>query len=122
MGENGKRWRVLRSIYSNMNSCVSFEGLKSDWFPIKQSVRQDGVLSAWLYIFYVNDLLVALENRPIGANINNVFYGSPMQADDLALIALCKHDLEEMINICYDYSRKWRYTLNPTKTAVTVFK
>ena len=44
-----------------------------------------------------------------------------MQADDLSLIALCKNDLEEMINICYDYSRKWRYTLNPTKTVVTVF-
>ena len=121
MGINGKMWRVLRSIYLNMNSCVSFDGLKSDWFPIKRSVRQGGVLSAWLYIIYVNDLLVALENRSIGANINNVFYCSPMQADDLALIALCKNDLEEMINICYDYSRKWRYTLNPTKTVVTVF-
>ena len=44
LGING----ILRNIYTNMYSCISLDGLMSDWFPIKQSVRQGGVLSAWL--------------------------------------------------------------------------
>ena len=109
---NGKMWRILRNIYSNMNSCISLDGLMSDWFPIKQSVRQGGVLSAWLYIIYVNELLVELEKRSLGTYIHNTFYGSPMQADDLALLSICKQDLDNMIKICYEYPIKWRYTLN----------
>ena len=122
LGVNGKMWRILRNIYSNMNSCISLDGLMSDWFPIKQSVRQGGVLSAWLCIIYVNKLLVELEKRSLGTYIHNTFYGSPMQADDLALLSICKQDLDNMIKICYEYSIKWRYTLNPNKTVITVFK
>ena len=45
-----------------------------------------------------------------------------MQADVLALLSICKQDLDNMIKICYEYSIKWRYTLNPNKTVITVFR
>ena len=115
-------WRISRNIYTNMYICISLDGLMSDWFPIKQSVRQGGVLSAWLYIIYVNELLVELEKRSLGTYIHNTFYGSPMQADDLALLSICKQDLDNMIKTYYEYSIKWRYTLNPNKTVITVFR
>ena len=44
-----------------------------------------------------------------------------MQADDVALLALTKYDLDQMMQKCYEFSCKWRYTLNPQKTVVLVF-
>ena len=44
-----------------------------------------------------------------------------MQADDVALLALTKSDLYAMMDVSYEYSRKWRYTLNQLKTIVLVF-
>ena len=44
-----------------------------------------------------------------------------MQADDVALIALTKNDLDNMMRISYEYSCRWRYSLNPSKTVVLVF-
>ena len=52
-----KLWILLFSAYGNMKSCVMHNGLMSNWFSLEQSVRQGGVLSAWFYILYVNDLL-----------------------------------------------------------------
>ena len=55
------------------------------------------------------------------AFIGSYFYGCPMQADDIALVALTKDDLNKMITISYDYSCKWRYRLNPSQTVILVF-
>ena len=73
----------------------------SNWFSLEQSVRQGGVLSAWLYILYVNDLLVGIENASVGCHIASKIYGAPMQADDLALLAISKCDMDNMLNICH---------------------
>ena len=121
IGINGKLWRVLRSAYQDVKSCVLYEGILSPWFNVQQSVRQGGVLSAWFYVIYMNDLPKQLQNANVGATISNKFYGCPMQADDVALLALTKHDLEAMMKICYVYSCRWRYSLNPQKTVILVF-
>ena len=78
-GIKGKLWRILLSAYSNMKSCVMHNRLISNWFSLEQSVRQGGVLSAWLYILYVNDLLVEIQKESVGCHIASKFYGAPMQ-------------------------------------------
>ena len=57
----------------------------------------------------------------MGAFIGDKFYGCPMQADDVALLALTKAELDNMMQMSYQYSCTWRYTLNPSKTVVLVF-
>ena len=45
-----------------------------------------------------------------------------MQADDLALLANSKCDMDNMLlNICHQYSLKWRYDINPSKSNMIVF-
>ena len=77
-GINGRLWRVLRSAYTNVRSCVSFDGMLSPWFDVRQSVREGGVLSAWFYVIFMNGLPDYLEHRNIGAFIGDEFYGCPM--------------------------------------------
>ena len=69
----------------------------------------------------MNELPDTLKARKLGAYINNDFYGCPMQADDFALLALTKSDLDKMMTVSFEYSCKWRYTLNHAKSAVIVF-
>ena len=120
-GINGRLWRVLRSAYTSVKSCVFVDGCISPWFNVRQSVRQGGVLSAWLYVIFMNQLPELLESNRIGAFIGDKFYGCPMQADDVALLALTKAELDKMMDMSYRYSCTWRYTLNPSKTVVLVF-
>ena len=53
-------------------------------------------------------------------HISDIFCGVPMYADDLSLIAATPSDLQSMLDIVYDYSNKWRYQFNTTKSVVMV--
>ena len=87
---NGRLWRVLCSAYTSLKSCVFIDGCISPWFNERQSVRQGGVLSAWLYVKSMNQLPELLESIHMGAFIGDKFYGCSMQADDAALLAVTK--------------------------------
>ena len=104
-----------------MQSAVSFNGVLSRWFDVKQSVRQGGVLSPWLYMLYVNQLLDLLRKSNVGLWIENLFVGVVAQADDVCLLAVTPCDLQAMLDIVYAYSCKWRYTFNASKTVILVF-
>ena len=114
-------WRLLRSTYNRMYSCLCHDGLMSQWFKLNQSVRQGGVLSAWLYLVYINDLATELKKAELGATIHTFYMGTLMQAYDVALLALSVNDMQKMLNICFKYSSRWRYGLNPRKSVVLVF-
>ena len=87
--------------------CVCHDGLMSQWFKLNQSVRQGGVLSAWLYIVYINDLATELEKAELGATIHTFYLGTPMQADNVALLARSVNDMQRMLSICFKYSSRW---------------
>ena len=121
MGIKGRIWRIIINAYTGMKCAVLFEGVLSRWIQVGQSVRQGGVLSAWLYLLYVNDLLVELRNSGVGARVGNIYCGSVAQADDLLLLALSARGLQRMMNIAYRYSIKWRSKYNSSKSNVSVY-
>ena len=43
-----------------------------------------------------------------------------VSADDMTLLSLTKSGLDKMIKICYDYSCKWGYEYNASKSAIIV--
>ncbi len=72
--------------------------------PILQGVRQGAILSPLLYSVFVDGLLDILSINQRGAVIGDVFIGSPMYADDLALIADNASSLQAMINTVQIYA------------------
>ena len=121
LGVRGKLWRIILTMYTQMTSCVAFNGIVSRTFPVRQSVRQGGVLSPWLYLLYIDALIKEVRRCGLGARVIDVFVGILVQADDIALLALTPADLQTMIKTAYSYSCKWRYKLNIIKTKVMVF-
>ena len=120
-GISGQIWHLINHWYSSSFTSVLWEGNCSPYVPILQGVRQGAILSPLLYSIFVDELLDVLLEMNIGAHINEVFIGSPMYADDLALIAGSPESLQVMLNTVFSYSCKWRYKINPHKSAILVF-
>ena len=120
LGVKGKLWRVIVEAYTNMMTAVWHDGLISRWIKVRQSVRQGGVLSALLYLVFNNDVIKQLRDSGLGAKVGDIYCGSPVQADDFALISLTGCGLQGMMNICFKYSRLWRYLYNASKTKILV--
>ena len=53
-GISGKMWRVLRSIYENVESSVMLGGNNSRFFPINVGLRQGCILSPILFLLLMD--------------------------------------------------------------------
>ena len=89
-------------------------------FTVAQGVRQGAVLSPILYAIYTSDLLFDLESSNLGVSIDHIFVGAPTYADDMVLIASSPWALQAMLDIVYNYSSKWRYSINPNKSQIII--
>lgn len=87
-----------------MSSSVLWYSNISRKFSLKQGIRQGAILSPLLYSVFVDELLDQLCNSGLGVSLNGVFCGSPMYADDLALIAESQTDLQAMLNLVGSYA------------------
>ena len=107
LGIKAKTWRIIRQRYLKSESCVAIGGVLSERYPLRQGVRQGGVLSMKLYALYVAGLLKSLNEANLGCVIYDKFVGTPSYADDIALAAVLPRSLQNMIHIADPC--QWRY-------------
>ena len=89
-------WHILNNWYTSSSCSVLQCGNHSRSFPTLQGVCQGAILSPLLYCIFVDDLLNTLQLSGLGARIGKVFCGTPMYADDLALVASSPEELQAM--------------------------
>jgi hypothetical protein len=123
-GVRGKMWRVINKLYSKVESSVRVDGKQTEWFEVEVGVRQGCVLSPVLFALFVDGLAKRLKERGFGIKIN---HDDPdalallMYADDIVLIAETERELQDMIDVVMEYSRRWRFEMNHKKTEVLIF-
>ena len=66
-----------QNLYNGMTSCVKSNGFYSDWFPVLQGTSQGGVLSPFLYLVFINDLLEELSSSGLGLGFGGVSLSCP---------------------------------------------
>ena len=88
-----------------------------------RAIRQGGVLSTFLYLVYIDDLLNDLERSGQGVKVMSVNAGNPTFADDISLIALTPFHLQKLLDIveCYCKQYQWKVSINVDNSSVTVF-
>ena len=69
----------------------------------------------------LNDLIEELNNTKVGVFINGVYFGSPMFADDLTMLSRMKSGLDRMLECTWEYSIKWRFKFNSSKSIILTF-
>jgi hypothetical protein len=122
-GVKGKMWRVLRSIYETVESCVRINGNLTDWFPVDTGVRQGCVLSPLLYALFINGLVKEINALNLGIEIEEggKQVSALLYADDIVLMSDDRYALQQMLDTVSNYAKKWRFELNPKKSEVVVF-
>ncbi|MEW8545051.1 MAG: reverse transcriptase family protein, partial [Candidatus Thiodiazotropha sp.] len=121
LGINGKLWRIIVEMYKDILSAIYINKRQSSWFPVFQGVRQGGVLSTFLFLVYLNDLLHDIENSHKGAHIGTLNCSCPTYADDMSLLANSPDALQALMNIVFRYYCKFRLDMNVDKSCVIVF-
>ena len=111
---------IAHKWYHHCTSSVVWNSNTSRSFPVQQGVRQGAVLSPLLYCVFVNDLYSQQFSSGHGVHIHDIFCGSHMYADDLALISHSNSDLQSMLDIVSTYAQKWRYNSNADKSAIVL--
>ena len=76
----------------------------SDYFSISNGARQGGVLSLKLFSVYVDDLSDKLVKSKVGCSIDNLYMNHVTYVDDICPMDPSPAALQELINICYDFS------------------
>jgi len=88
---------------------------------LRRGVRQGGILSAVLYLVYINDLLREIRRNKFGCVLLDIEISSSVQADDIALMATSEYGMQCLINICESYSREWAFKFSPAKSNVLLY-
>ena len=96
------KWKYLRTFYNR--------------------VRQESAISADLYKVYVNPLLNILSKTGLGGHIGDINCCVPTCADDIALVSNNTLELQMLIDIVVNYSKREGYTLQPAKSVILPVK
>ena len=91
--------RILLHIYEFQICKVKWGEELSCEFGVKNGVRQGGVTSAIFFAVYIDDLLKILRQSGFGCNINGVFYGAIIYADDILLLSGSRNGLQNLVNL-----------------------
>lgn len=95
--------------------------ITSGQFSAFQGIHQGSPTSMLLFQVYINELLSEINCNPVSAKCVGISTGAIAFADDIAIMSYTVEGLQVLINIAYNYSKKWRFEFNPLKCSVVQF-
>jgi hypothetical protein len=121
-GVRGKMWRVLKCMYRNVQSAVRVNDVMTGWFDVNVGLRQGCVLSPVLFNIFINGLVKELNRYGYGVvRGRNINVSCLLYADDIVLFSDSRIGLQELLDVAYEYGRKWRFSFGVKKSKVVVF-
>jgi hypothetical protein len=121
VGIRGKLWRVLKNLYEVVESCVLVGKQRSEWFEVEAGVRQGCILSPILFAIWIDGLARALQKTKVKSILQNIKFNFTFFADDLAVLAESRNDLQKLLDTAFSYSECWRFKWNCAKSKVMRF-
>ena len=120
-GIRGRMHLVLKKLYTGLKAHLLCFGSLSKKFDTLQGTGQGRLLAPFMYKVYINGLLTELTSHSCALSLNNLSLPSPSFADDTSVLSIYPSFLNIFMQICYDYSLKWRYESNHSKSSVVAF-
>ena len=107
--------RLLLYVYCNQSCIAKWNGASSDSFSVSNGVRQGAVSSAVLFSVYIDDLILLLKKSRLGCEIDGIYFGIFIYADDILLLSASRMGLQSMVNICEAFTadRNLKFGTNP---------
>ena len=121
VGINGKTWRLIRNWYAGGTCSVYVDGSASPPFSIERGVRQGSVLSPTLFNIVMDPLLSLLESSNLGLNVNGLYGGAYLHADDIRTLSTSVSTLNAQISGVVEFTKRNFLQLNPNKCEIVSF-
>lgn len=112
---------ILEVILCNSQVCVSFNTCSSNKWFLKRGVRQGGILSAYLFIFYIDDILRSIFNKKVGCILGINRINILAYADDMVLISPTRSGLQLLLNRILVLMNREKLVFNVNKTVSMIF-
>jgi hypothetical protein len=100
---------------------VRWQNFSSVSFTIGNGVRQGGILSPFLFRFYIRDLISVVTNRNIGCSFAGKVVNLLAYADDMVLLAPSWHALQSLLHTVEDAANAINMSFNTKKTVCMIF-
>ena len=113
--------RVLAFWYSSQSSVIRWQSVVSGSFSISNGVRQGGILSPFLFRFYIRKLIHKITRSGIGCYFMNRFVNLLAYADDIVLLAPSWYTMQNLLHILERASKEISMVCNTQKTLCMVF-
>ena len=114
-------WRSIMSYYNNSKIIVKINQMKSNIYQSTEGVKQGGKLSAYLFNFFINDMLEECLKLDIGAKIGQTNVSIIAYCDDILILSPSTTHLNKLLDVCFQFSLKWKIEFNPTKSCYSFF-
>ena len=102
--------------YNKLNVVVKWNGSNSKPFDETRGTRQGSVLSPYLFNIFINQLLFDLNNSDAGVRISDALYNDMAYADDITLFSTNVQDLQNLMDVCDAYSKRWKFKFGVEKS------
>ena len=110
-------------MYQTVKSRVKVFNSLGNEFYCSLGVRQGECLSPLLFSFYLNDIEEQFLNSNMdGLEVDMVKIFMLLYADDIVFFANTPEELQLGLDLLADYCKRWKLTINVSKTKVLVFR
>ena len=123
-GMHGKMLKLVREIYSKVKATVQTKDGLTKLFDCILGVRQGCMLSPRLFIIFINELELMLQQSKFrGISMGNAIeIFLLMYVDDIVILGDTVLELQRKIGVLEKFCEKWGMEVNLTKTKVIVFR
>jgi len=123
-GITGNLWRWLQAFLSDRSFFIDAKGIASDPHPVRAGVPQGCVLSALLFILFLNDLTVPADCTLLKYADDMAVYPVPPPNDHKTLVkwdVACGQSLARALASITELARRWKIVFGADKTNLVVF-
>ena len=122
-GIDGKIFKVLKSLYSDIKLCVRHMNSVSDFFASDIGLLQGEITSPILFSLIVNDIELSLQyNIKAGLSLEELCFYLLLFADDAVLMSETREGLKMSLIQLEEYCLKWNLYVNVEKTKIMIFR
>ena len=97
-------WRLLYNYYACSQIVVKVDGCISNPIRTTQGIKQGGVLSGYLFNYFMDDLINECLNLKLGARIGELNLSCVAYCDDVNLLSTVKSHMDKLLAACFDYA------------------
>ena len=108
-------FRALVNYYSVSQIIVKYDGQQSDTLKTTDGCKQGGILSRYLFNFYMDELVNRCISLNIGCKIGNQNTSIIAYCDDVFLMATTKIEMNLLLTQVENYAMEWKLKFNVNK-------